>query len=128
MKIESALQRILAYDQVLQTLVGNAVFPELAPPKTPLPFVSYSVQSSSPWAEDQISGYTCDTQTLVQIDAWAITHDNCIQIRDTILKILRSVEPSLFGIKSITIDDWYPGVDNNVFQQYRQTINITIIH
>lgn len=125
---ELILKELFIDNPLLQGQLGNSIYPEIAPPKSSMPMLVYSITSVSMVGDNMMGAHSCTTESSVQVDVWARELSICILIRNTVLRIIREIKHGHNGIQLAKIDDYYPGVDDGVFQQFRQTINFRLIH
>lgn len=93
MTIERAIASYLRGKPSITGLVGDDIYPEVAPDKAPYPFITYTIISES--HDHAMSGATGLAQVTVQLDVWTSTFADRVSVSEAIRNALDGFRGSM---------------------------------
>lgn len=121
-ELAEAVYSLLSNDAGVAALVGDRIFPDVSPQRTPSPFVVYSTVSSSSYRH--VKGPSGRATPRYQFDCYAESRLDADRLATAVRIALEGFTGTVAGvaISRITFDNRQTGIDENAEPWLRRTI------
>lgn len=97
-RLEAAIFDYLSSDPVIESFVGDKIFPVRGPDKVPLPYISWRrVSANRLYTYDRFADTDAWTTARIQFDCWATTANEAMEIGEAVLAALSGYEGDMSG-------------------------------